>query len=105
MPSKFNTYFGIKELHRLNTSITVGFDTETLQLQPEKGKLRLIQLGCLVSETIIVIDSFDLDDNDCCIQTAFLITGNAFGQHITQSLILAGYKNKETIPVEDLVAR
>ncbi len=78
MPSKFNTYFGIKELHRLNTSITVGLDTETLQLQPEKGKLRLIQLGCLVSETIVVVDCFDLDDEDWIHLDRFFNNGERF---------------------------
>ena len=62
--TNFKIYTGIKELHRLNTSISIAFDTETLQLQPEKGKLRLLQLGCLVTRTIVLIDCFELVEND-----------------------------------------
>jgi len=59
--SDYNLFFGVEHLHRISTSISIAFDTETLQLQPEIGKLRLIQLGCEVSKTIIIIDCFELD--------------------------------------------
>ena len=44
----YTVYYGIEHLHQLTTCISIALDTETLQLQPEKGKLRLIQLGCKV---------------------------------------------------------
>ncbi len=59
--SDYNLFFGVEHLHRISTSISIAFDTETLQLQPEVGKLRLIQLGCEVSKTIVIIDCFELD--------------------------------------------
>ena len=59
----YSVFYGIDNLFRLNTAISLAFDTETLQLQPEKGKLRLLQLGCFVSKTIVVIDCFDLTDD------------------------------------------
>ena len=59
--SDYNLFFGVEHLHKISTSISIAFDTETLQLQPEIGKLRLIQLGCEVSKTIVIIDCFELD--------------------------------------------
>ena len=59
--SDYNLFFGVEHLQKISTSISIAFDTETLQLQPEVGKLRLIQLGCEVSKTIVVIDCFELD--------------------------------------------
>ena len=60
----YSVYYGIQELKRLQTAHSLAFDTETLQLQPEEGKLRLIQLGCYSSRTIVVIDCFELEKND-----------------------------------------
>ena len=60
----YSVFYGIKELKRLRTSHSLAFDTETLQLQPEEGKLRLIQLGCYTSRTIVVIDCFELEQTD-----------------------------------------
>ena len=60
----YTVYYGIKELYRLHTAHSIAFDTETLQLQPEKGKLRLLQLGSYSSRSIVVIDCFDLVDKD-----------------------------------------
>ena len=76
--SEFNVYYGIEELHRLNTCISICFDTETLQLQPEKGKLRLIQLACDVNKTIVVIDCFKLEDNDWVTLDRFFNNGERF---------------------------
>jgi DNA polymerase I len=59
--SDYNLFFGVEHLQKISTSISIAFDTETLQLQPEVGKLRLIQLGCEVSKTIVIIDCFELD--------------------------------------------
>ena len=74
----FTVYYGIEELHRLNTSISVAFDTETLQLQPEQGKLRLIQLGSLVDKTIVLIDCFQLEDKDWETLDRFFNNGERF---------------------------
>ena len=60
--SDYTVHIGIEHLSELDTCVSLAVDTETLQLQPEKGKLRLIQLGSLVRKTIVLIDCFDLDD-------------------------------------------
>jgi len=62
--SEYKVLFGVEHLGALASSTSIAFDTETLQLQPEIGKLRLIQLGCSDTETIVVIDCFDLDEDD-----------------------------------------
>ena len=61
---EYSVYQGISELHRLHTAHSIAFDTETLQLQPEEGKLRLIQLGSFSSRTIVIIDCFELERID-----------------------------------------
>jgi len=61
--SDYNLLFGVENLDVFDGSRTIAFDTETLQLQPEVGKLRLIQLGCPSKETILVIDCFELDED------------------------------------------
>ena len=58
----YSTHFGIEHLPKLATASTVAFDTETCQLQPEVGKLRLLQLGSEVCEAIVVIDLWQLDE-------------------------------------------
>ena len=60
----YSVYYGISELKRLRTAHSLAFDTETLQLQPEEGKLRLLQLGSFSSRTIVVIDCFELERGD-----------------------------------------
>jgi ribonuclease D len=62
--SEYKVLFGVEHLGALASSTCIAFDTETLQLQPEVGKLRLIQLGCSDTKTIVVIDCFDLDEDD-----------------------------------------
>jgi DNA polymerase I-like protein with 3'-5' exonuclease and polymerase domains len=62
--SEYKVLFGVEHLGALASSTCIAFDTETLQLQPEVGKLRLIQLGCSNAKTIVVIDCFDLDEDD-----------------------------------------
>lgn len=74
----FSVFYGINELHRLNTAISIAFDTETLQLQPEKGKLRLIQLGCYVTKTIVIIDCFDLTEKDWTKLDSFFNNGDRY---------------------------
>ena len=61
---EYSVYYGISELKRLQTAHSLAFDTETLQLQPEEGKLRLIQLGSFSSKSIVVIDCFELERSD-----------------------------------------
>lgn len=60
----YETFFGIEHLPKLGTSSTIAFDTETCQLQPLEGQLRLIQLGSKTTRAIVVIDAWDLDEED-----------------------------------------
>jgi DNA polymerase I-like protein with 3'-5' exonuclease and polymerase domains len=54
---------GIKHLHTLSNATTVALDCETTGLQPTFGGLRLLQLAAL-DRTPVVIDCWDLEDND-----------------------------------------
>ena len=75
---EYSVYYGIQELKRLQTAHSLAFDTETLQLQPEEGKLRLIQLGCYSSRTIVVIDCFELERSDWNYLEEFFSSSNRF---------------------------
>ena len=75
---KYSVFYGIKELHRLHAASSLAFDTETLQLQPEKGKLRLIQLGSYTLRTIVVIDCFELTENNWNYLQRFFTNGARF---------------------------
>ena len=75
---KYSVFYGIKELHRLHAASSLAFDTETLQLQPEKGKLRLIQLGSYTLKTIVVIDCFELTENNWNYLQRFFTNGARF---------------------------
>ena len=75
---KYSVFYGIKELHRLHTASSLAFDTETLQLQPEKGKLRLLQLGSYTLKTIVVIDCFELTENNWNYLQRFFTNGARF---------------------------
>jgi DNA polymerase I-like protein with 3'-5' exonuclease and polymerase domains len=55
--------FGIEHLPTLEGATTVAFDVETTGLQPTFGGLRLLQLATY-GKTPVVIDCFQLDDND-----------------------------------------
>jgi len=55
---------GIEHLSKISTAQSLCFDTETLQLQPERGRLRLLQLGARDRDTIVLIDCFQLDKGD-----------------------------------------
>jgi len=57
-------FHGIQHLDKIETAASVCFDTETLQLQPERGKLRLLQLGSGARNTVVLIDCFDLDKSE-----------------------------------------
>jgi len=59
----YTTYFGVEHLDKIFTATRIAFDTETLQLQPEMGKLRLLQFGAESTKSIVVIDLFDVDDD------------------------------------------
>ena len=59
----YTTYFGVEHLDKIFHATTIAFDTETLQLQPEVGKLRLLQFGAESTKSIVVIDLFDTDEN------------------------------------------
>ena len=60
----YKVFYGAEHLSLLSTAKTVAFDCETLQLQPENGKLRLLQLGAAQNKTIVIIDLFEADDAD-----------------------------------------
>ena len=55
---------GIEHLSKLDTSSFLCFDTETLQLQPERAKMRLVQVGSPVHNTVVLIDCFKLSKED-----------------------------------------
>ena len=54
---------GIEHLHTLDDATLVAFDSETTQLQPQMGGMRLLQLGA-PGKLPVVLDCFSLDDND-----------------------------------------
>ena len=74
----YTVYYGIENLYRLNTSISIALDSETTQLQPVQGGLRLIQLACLVNKTVVVIDCFQLDDEGWSDLNQFFNNGERF---------------------------
>lgn len=59
--SDLHVLFGVEHLAALNTAVTVAFDSETTGLQPERGGLRLLQLGARDC-AIVVIDCWELGD-------------------------------------------
>ena len=69
---------GIEHLSKLNTAQSLCFDTETLQLQPERGRLRLLQLGARDRDTIVLIDCFQLDKGDWADLRQFFRSPNRF---------------------------
>ena len=54
---------GIEHLHTLDDATLIAFDSETTQLQPKMGGMRLLQLGAPGKQPV-VLDCFALDDND-----------------------------------------
>ncbi len=85
-------YKGIEHLDKIATSASVYFDTETLQLQPERCKMRLLQLGSATRDTVVLIDCFELERKTgrSCVTFSTALCGT--GWHITLSLIWAGCK-------------
>jgi len=63
-PMSPQVFQGIEHLSKISTAQSICFDTETLQLQPERGRLRLLQLGARDRDTIVLIDCFQLDKGD-----------------------------------------
>ncbi len=61
--SNYSVHFGIEHLKKLTTCTSICFDTETLQLKPESGKLRLLQLGSTARKIIVLIDLFHTDED------------------------------------------
>ena len=61
--SNYTVHFGVENLKLLTTCTSICFDTETLQLKPESGKLRLLQLGSTARKTIVLIDLFQTDED------------------------------------------
>ena len=74
----YNTYIGFEHLEKLNTATSLSFDVETCQLQPELGKLRLLQLGSAARRTVVVIDLFTLDDSQLETLERFFQNGERF---------------------------
>ena len=60
----YKVYHGVEHLDKLSTALDIAFDTETLQLQPQIGKLRLLQFGSEVRQTIVIIDLFNTGEED-----------------------------------------
>lgn len=70
----YQTFHGAEYLSKLSNATQVAFDCETLQLQPELGKLRLLQFGA--DNTIVLIDLFNADDDDYALIDEFLESKN-----------------------------
>jgi len=56
--------FGIQHLHQFDSSTLIAFDTETTALRPKFGGLRLLQLAAPNVELPLVIDCWQLSDDD-----------------------------------------
>jgi DNA polymerase I-like protein with 3'-5' exonuclease and polymerase domains len=74
----YQVFIGFEHLEKLNTASSLSFDVETLQLQPELGKLRLLQLGSTARRTIVVIDITELDEKDLAKLGRFFQNGERF---------------------------
>ena len=61
--SDYSVLHGVEHLHKLATCTSICFDTETLQLKPESGKLRLLQLGSTARKIVVLIDLFHTDED------------------------------------------
>ena len=77
----YSIYIGFEHLHRLHTCASLSFDVETLQLQPEYGKLRLIQFGCTARKMIVVVDMFEASESDLYALTCFFDTPRFWTAH------------------------
>ena len=59
----YTVYQGVEHLNKVSTSTSICFDCETLQLKPEYGKLRLLQLGATARKVVVLIDLFETDED------------------------------------------
>ena len=71
---------GLKHLPRLTEAETIFFDCETTGLQPVFGGMRLLQLTTF-QQVPIVIDCWDLDDNDWIVLEEFFDTERQWVAH------------------------
>jgi DNA polymerase-1 len=62
MIDDYQIYIGFEHLEKVQTAISLAFDVETLQLRPEYGKMRLLQLASHVRKIVVVIDIFECDE-------------------------------------------
>ena len=76
--SDYNVLFGVENLSALDTCVSLAWDCETLQLQPEQGKLRLLQFGCAARKTIVLVDCFQLDEKGWQKVRLFCTNGQRF---------------------------
>ena len=66
----YQTFHGAEHLSKLSDANQIAFDCETLQLQPEAGKLRLLQFGA--KDTIVLVDLFNSTEDDYSLIDDFL---------------------------------
>ena len=71
---------GLKHLPRLTEAETIFFDCETTGLQPVFGGMRLLQLTTF-QQVPIVIDCWELDDNDWIVLEEFFDTEREWVAH------------------------
>ena len=74
----YDVYQGIEHLDKVASCSSLCFDTETLQLKPELGKLRLLQLGSTARRCVVIIDLFACDDEDLETLGLFFTNGERF---------------------------
>ena len=72
--------FGIEHLSTLEGATTVAFDVETTGLQPTFGGMRLLQL-CTLGKPPVVLDCFQLDDEDWIALEQFFETERTWIAH------------------------
>ena len=74
----YKTYIGFEHLERLNTATSISFDSETLQLRPEVGKLRLLQFGSAARKTVVVVDLFRASEAELAQLDLFFTNGSRY---------------------------
>jgi len=67
----YQVLHGAQHLEKIIAAETVAFDSETLQLDPEQGKLRLLQFGDAKTKTIVLVDLFETSDDDYALVDEF----------------------------------
>ena len=74
----YQTFIGFEHLEKLFTATSLSFDVETLQLQPEYGKMRLLQLGSAARKIVVVIDMFELSESELARLEDFFQNGERY---------------------------